>query len=51
MSMPRLSGAAERLLSFLCGLNLQDHSAKEQREALIRIRELQTALRPEKVGK
>jgi len=43
--------AAERLLSFLCGLNLQDHSVKEQREALIRIRELQTALRPEKVGK
>lgn len=42
---------SDRALRFLCGLNLQDHDVKEQREALVIVRELQAALRPGKVGK
>jgi hypothetical protein len=42
---------ADRALRFLCGLNLQDHPVKEQREALVIVRELAAALKPGKVGK
>jgi len=43
-----IATAAERALGFVAGLNLQDHSVKEQRESLEVVRALQTALRPEK---
>jgi len=45
---PQMFVAAERALGFIAGLNLQDHSVKEQRESLEVVRALQTALRPEK---
>lgn len=41
-----LDKAADRALRHLCGLNLQDHSVKEQREHLEVVRELMAALRP-----
>jgi len=44
---PQMFVAAERALGFVAGLNLQDHSVKEQRESLEVVRALQTALRPE----
>lgn len=43
--------AAERALAFMAGLNLQDHSVKDQREQLEVVRALQVALRPKKAGK
>lgn len=46
---PQMFVAAERALGFIAGLNLQDHSVKEQRESLDVVRALQTALRPERV--
>ena len=46
---PQMFVAAERALSFVAGLNLQDHSVKEQRESLEVVRALQTALRPERM--
>lgn len=39
--------AADVAIRFLCGLNLQDHSVKEQREYLDVVRKLQQALRPD----
>jgi hypothetical protein len=44
-----LTLASERALGFVAGLNLQDHSVKEQRESLEVVRALQTALRPERM--
>ena len=46
---PQMFVAAERALGFVAGLNLQDHSVKEQRESLEVVRALQTALRPERM--
>ena len=42
---------ADAALRFLCGLNLQDHSVKEQRELLAVMRKLMAVLRPEGAGK
>ncbi len=42
-----ISSAADKALRFLAGLNLQDHSVKEQRESLAIVKELMDALKPE----
>lgn len=48
-SPPAIRAAAERALRFISGLNLQDHSIKEQREAREVVCELMKALKPEKM--
>jgi hypothetical protein len=42
----KVSAVADKALRFLAGLNLQDHSVKEQRESLAIVKELMDALKP-----